>query len=429
MKNWLSRFGDIRSVLLIPRDHTCAHTLREKFEGWGKYYILTGPYSLGTTPVLISHQARITFAQERISLTNNRTPLARTVAGLMDQDTLFSYDGGYAEAIRLFGSSDECVLPQQLLPPHYAHSLYTTPPELQDHANKRIARLQDEAVRFNRLFFNGPNVRLMRWHHNQTSPTEADTLELWLGAAGWFDLEGTNNFFREEGLQQDAYRTYVDISKIQSGNFEEGCRLSNVIGNAVTIFTADGKVGFQRRSYRASAVPGWLTSTVAENVNRYKDDTRAPDVLINTSNVSSAQAKDPAYEPSGIPHPLSAVRRGLSYEVSPQILKFITGAIRVTGLAFGLDALAPDLLWLVLLDITEQEFLKIRRDRPGREVDEGTIEFVAPSFNDAATHELLMRSDWVAAGKASLVRAIQLIEESSPNGDPLEAFRALANAA
>ena len=140
-------------------------------------------------------------------------------------------------------------------------------------------------------------------------------------------------------------------------------------------------------------------------------------------------AKDSSCPPRGVPHPLAAVLRGLSYEVSSRILEFVGSyAIKVTGLAFGLDSLAPDLLWIVLANVTEEEFLVMRRDRPGIEVDEGIIEFVPASFDSPRTQELLMRTDWVPAGKASLVRAIHLIEEVAPIGDPVEAFRVLANA-
>ena len=83
-------------------------------------------------------------------------------------------------------------------------------------------------------------------------------------------------------------------------------------------------------------------------------------------------------------------------------------------LAFGLDSLAPDLLWIVLLDITESEFRKLRREKPGKEVNEGTIDFIPASFGNELTQEVLSRSDWGPAGKASLIRAIQLIEEFMP---------------
>src|SRR5258708_35214296 len=160
---------------------------------------------------------------------------------------LFSYDGGYAEAIRLFGSGDEFVVATQKerFDVKYAHSLYTIPPELQDGAQQRIARLEEEARSTNKRFFNGPAVRLMRWNHNQESPTEAHNLKLELGAVGWYALEGANNliFFFNDTATTEIYS--LSLPKIESGDFEAGCKLSNLTGNAVTIFTADGKVGFQ----------------------------------------------------------------------------------------------------------------------------------------------------------------------------------------
>jgi len=445
--------------------------LRYAFGDDGKEYVRSNPFRLGTTPVLNSVPMQPPSAQVQAPLANKskathirrydrsrsetrengselnldrgrrkipirsgkldeREPMARTIAGSFDRNALFSYPGGYAEAIRLFGRGKQYLSPKQLFV-DYTHSLYTIPRELRDNAKKRIARLEDEASRFNKLLFNGPTVRLMRWHHNQEGPAEIDMLRIVLGAAGWYDLEGTNGLIREDCTQRDAYSSYVDMAKIQSGDFEHGCQLSNVVGNAVTIFTADGKVGFQMRGNRQSAVPGMLTSAVAENVNRYKDDTdrERPNVLLNNPGESLPTAKDAAYAPRGVPHPFAAVLRGLSYEVSSRILESVgSHAIKVTGLAFGLDSLAPDLLWIVLANVTEEEFVVMRRDRPGIEADEGIIEFVPPSFDNPRTQELLMRTDWIPAGKASLVRAIHLIEEVAPSGDPVEAFRVLANA-
>ncbi len=357
--------------------------------------------------------------------------LVRTTAGMFDRKILFSYDGGYAEAIRLFGSGDEFVVATQKerFDVKYAHSLYTIPPELQDGAQQRIARLEEEARSTNKRFFNGPAVRLMRWNHNQESPTEAHNLKLELGAVGWYDLEGTNNLIREEGRQREAYARYIDLPKIESGDFEAGCKLSNLTGNAVTIFTADGKVGFQKRGIFQSAVPGQITSAVAENVNRYKDDTdpESPSVLLKPQ-VGSSFARDPNYTPRGVPHPLAAVRRGLAAEISPDILEHVDQGILVTGLALGLDSLHADLLWIVLVNATAEKCLELLRDREGSEVDEGELDFVTPRFDNPITKELLKRSDWVAAGKASLIRAIKLIKLFSPGGDPREAFHTLNTA-
>lgn len=356
-----------------------------------------------------------------------------TPIGRVRRDELFCYEGnyveGYAEAIRLFGTADEYVSPERF-DVKYEHRFYKMPPSLEKDANERIARLEDEKIKFNRFFFNGPNIRLLRWHHNQIPPEELDTLDLVVGASGWYDLEGTNGLVRE-GLQQAyAYKKYVDLQKIRDGNMEEGCQLSNVIGNAITIFTSDGKVGFQQRGRRQSAVPNWITSSVAENVNRYKDDVQEkPWMLLNSRQAKSQLARDATYHPKGTPHPLAAVRRGIEYEASPRLVKYIGPlGIKITGLAFGLDCLAPDLLWIVLADVTESEFKTLRRDTPGKEVDEGTIEFVPASFGSETTQEVLCRPNWVPAGKASLIRAIQLIEEFMPDNNPADAFDELAKA-
>jgi len=253
-----------------------------------------------------------------------------------------------------------------------------------------------------------------------------------LGPVGWHDMEGTNGLIREKGQQADAYKTYVELRTIQSGNIEEGSKLSNLTGNAVTIFTCDGKVGFQIRGQRVSAVPGTITSTVDENTNRYKDDVDKEDSSrrLNTAECTdSLQGNDNGYRPRGVPHPLAAVRRGIANEVSPRLLEHIGRfGIKLTGLAFGLDSLHPDIQWLALANVPAERIMKMRCEHSGVEADEGCIKFVPASFGNKTTQELLARTDWLAANKGSLIRAIELIDNYKPNARPADVFDILAEA-
>jgi hypothetical protein len=361
--------------------------------------------------------------------------LVSTPIGQIAEKAVFSYPGGYASAVRLYGSGKAYVSPGRLSV-KYEHRQYAPPQRLAEGAKKRVEHLVEDARAHNRSFFNGPCARLIGWHHNQEGAAESDTLELVLGPLSWFDFEGANGLLRDQlnrGTPTD-WKEYVDLENVaQDGNIERCCKLSNLVGNAITIFTSDGKVGYQKRGQRQSSVPGQLTSSVAENINRYLDDSdpKKPQRLLNLAEqkTKSGSRVDHLYRPKGIPHPLASVRRGLQEETSRDLLKHISPfGIKLTGLAFGLDCLHPDLLWIVLVDVSAERFKALRRDRPGTDIREGEIEFVPANFGAAATQEILARPEWVPAGKASLIRAIELIDARNPKGNPANAFDILASA-
>ena len=272
----------------------------------------------------------------------------------------------------------------------------------------------------------------MHLHNNQAVPAEENTLRLVLAPIGWHDFEATNALIHEEEGQGAAYEKYIDMRTIQSGNMERGCRLSNILSNAVTIFTSDGKVGYQIRGRRQSTVAGLLTSSVDENIDRRKDDVdpKDPKKRLSSGPYSESDREGKSdYIPKGVPHPLAAVDRGIADEVSPRLKEYVrTFAIKVTGVAFGLDLLHPELLWIALVDAPAQTVANLRIDRPGMEVDEGDIKFVPASFGNRITRAVLERPDWHPAGKASFVRAIELIENFGPNARPADVFDFLAEA-
>lgn len=357
--------------------------------------------------------------------------LVATPAGPFERRLLFSYPGGEASAIRLWGAGAAYVSHDRLFV-EYEHKPYVIPQELQKDAGERVARLEADTRNLNKIFFNGPCVRVMRWHHNQMEPDERDTIRLVLGPVGWYDYEGTNGLIHEKGLQADAFEKYVDLEMIQRGNFEQGCRLSNIVSNSITIFTCDGRIGYQMRGHRQSAVPGLLSSAVNENVNRFNDDVDKKDVyrhLNSTRYVESRSGPDNSYRPKGVPHPLAAIRRGIAYEWSPRLLEVIgPSGIKATGFAFGLDLLHADILWIALANITAEKIAKMRCEHSGVEAEEGRVNFVPASFGSKSTQELLSQPNWFASGKASLIRAIELIANYKSHARPEDVFDILAEA-
>jgi hypothetical protein len=85
--------------------------------------------------------------------------------------------------------------------------------------------------------------------------------------------------------------------------------------------------------------------------------------------------------------------------------------IKLTGFDFGLDTLQPFALWIVLVTLTAKQFEDQCVDDPGKASEEQEIRFVSAEFDAPETQQVLARKDWVPGGKASFVRAIELIAE------------------
>jgi len=337
------------------------------------------------------------------------------------KNRLFDSPTGYAPAVRLFGADDEyftekyCVI-------SYRHDEFVRPLELLPYCDRILQRKEEEAVRRGALRFNGPNTRLIEWRANPIGETdsviERRTLNLLLGPVGWFDFEGLNEAFREQATHGDlleACLRFVGLEEVVSNGSVQYCKLSNILDTASTIFTRDGFLGYQKRSSRVSAVPSTFTSGIAENINRYLDDADPHDSqkffnpLPEGPWPEEAQSND--YVPKGVPHPFSAVRRGLREEVSRLIIPHVgPNAIKLMSISFDLEALHPDLLFLITVDMTAEEILRSAGSQPGRDYFEGQLRFVRADAAAFSAEEEIVKGSWVAAGKAALFRALQLIE-------------------
>src|SRR5262249_13371439 len=230
---------------------------------------------------------------------------------------------------------------------------------LKREASQRIREKQAEASEKNKLFFNGPNVRLIHWTDSPPgngpgATLERNVLSLYLGPVGWYDFEGTNGLVAEKKLNPERAETYerwVRLSKMIHDFDVRHSRLSNILCNAITILTSDGQIGYGERRDRQSTVPHKLSCAVGETTNRYFDETdrRDPSRLINSVSYSMrlSDGPDNNYIPRvGRPHPVATVRRGLNEEASKHMTDHVLErGIKVTGLDFGLDVLHPFLLW------------------------------------------------------------------------------------
>lgn len=84
--------------------------------------------------------------------------------------------------------------------------------------------------------------------------------------------------------------------------------------------------------------------------------------------------------------------------------------LKITGVSFDLHSFHPDLLYVAAVDLTASEILELRQRRPGVGVDEGHLYFVPAEFRNADTQRALREGNWNPGGKASLVRALEIID-------------------
>jgi hypothetical protein len=120
------------------------------------------------------------------------------------------------------------------------------------------------------------------------------------------------------------------------------------------------------------------------------------------------------YRPRGVPHPIAAVLRGIGSEVSPRLLDVIRPTdICVTGIAFDLDFLHPNLLVAVLVDLRHDQILELRRLHPGPEYLEGELYFASADLTNSDTRSIVADRNWVPGGQASLLRTLELFDAIS----------------
>lgn len=332
-------------------------------------------------------------------------------------DRLYQFGGGYVSAIRLFGSATQFVTRERL---HVAYTPeeFKISPDLAPGMKEWISAKRREAKKAGRTFFNGPNTCLIKWRDQVRdgagAAVERTQLELQVGPVGWFDFAWLNERLRGTLTTPQICENYVGLSHIMRNGDVSKSKLANIFDCAVTVITTDGFVGYQVRSDRNASVPNQVTSAVAENINRYLDET-TPDGkgLLHPTEYIGDLRKAPGhtYRPSGVPHPFAAASRGIKAELSPSLVAHIRpNAIKLVGLSYGLDSFHPDALFVAAVDRTAEEVLQIWRRDPGKEWREGQLKFTRADFDDRTTQEILADASWVPGGKASFVRVIELVD-------------------
>ncbi|TAJ24185.1 MAG: hypothetical protein EPO64_09810 [Nitrospirae bacterium] len=136
-----------------------------------------------------------------------------------------------------------------------------------------------------------------------------------------------------------------------------------------------------------------MASAVAENIHRHKDQLHV------------SQSAD------GLPVPFRTVARGIKEEISPQLASLLNpDAIYLLGICFDLDVFEPDLLFLVALPVSLNDFRVLCREHRGVDFHEGDLKFARALPDEPALIIDLSKPAWLPTGQASLMRAVQFIQ-------------------
>jgi hypothetical protein len=71
----------------------------------------------------------------------------------------------------------------------------------------------------------------------------------------------------------------------------------------------------------------------------------------------------------------------------------------------------PDALFLAVINMKAKDIVTLYEERsPIDKKESQKLECIKPAFDDSKTKKILENSRWIAGGKASLIRAIEVIE-------------------
>jgi hypothetical protein len=340
-----------------------------------------------------------------------------TVERLAGAD-LFTYPGGRVRALQFFGVQDQMWSEEEVQLKYNPEPLQHVESGLTTTMRRRVEQAQRDPK-----FFDGPNARLVSfdapWPRapEDTGP-ERKTVGFELGPVSWGEYIGLNRWAKER-LPNDAPSSELDFylgkSLFNDHKLDE-CLFSNICCTATTLVTSDGYLAYALRK-DVGPDPSHYTSAVAENINRYLDDAdlKDPRVLANPwippkeRRAASIRAgRD--YRCRFGPHPFATVRRGIEEELSPSLLNYLEPcAVKLTGLVFDFNDYDPAMLFVACINLTRQEFVRWCNDDRGIDYREKELHFVSPDFTNPDTKAALSFEKWIPSGKASLLRAIQIV--------------------
>lgn len=320
-------------------------------------------------------------------------------------ESLYSFEGRTARAMRVIGSSSVFFTPEKTHVGAHPERVYKLPRDIDVKKKNFIDFLEKDSIG-KYPFFNGPHTRLISCHEFTVDPvTEETALRVDYGPLDWYDYAAVDAHIRGihrqgkcvfEGVMKkrhvDEISQYIDLEEVSRQRISNS-KLTNIVGCAITFLTKDGYLLYQARGDNVQAAQSLLTSCVAENIQRKKDFSMKPRACFD------------------FPPPFNTTLRGIKEEISPKIFNIINenrSSIYLLGVAFDLVFLHPNFLMLVVLPVNYEEFNKNVLDFPGKHWFEGKTRRV--HYCDKVAIDLIFSKDWVPSGKASMIRALEFIE-------------------
>lgn len=326
----------------------------------------------------------------------------------------YNFEGGVVNAIPLYGADTDYATRERVMVEYDPSPFMIRPPRLKVQVERWLAQKEEEVKRKKKQgihidFFNGPCARLV----SVGSQLESSRVHILLGSIGWHAFSGLWGVLARK-VTPHKYEQYLGLSHIlRDGNITHS-KLGNIFCCAVTLITSDGYAGYQIRGVSPSADPGAFTSTVAENINRFLDETSPDGLPLHIHENKDPRGSDNGYVPEGrnVPHPFTAARRGIISEISPRLEEH-ADALKLAGVVYSLRDYEPTALFVVPLSLTREKLLGMYSKHHPKEFSEGRLKFTKATLTDPDTVKLLARDKWITGGKASLVRALQLIDAIS----------------
>jgi hypothetical protein len=306
--------------------------------------------------------------------------------------------------------------------PKYVHQPLELPPEIARVYPHLDSTARAHAQRLGTQYFNGPNTRLIRFTEEGTRQDaaghEQKVLTLQLGPVSWFEYTILNTFLDyrlDDG--QTIREVFADPEKLfQNDRDLSWCKLSNILGIALTPITNDGFGLVQKRNPRGvSAEGGKLTSGLAENIHRYLDEAnpKDPTERLNELGLPAQTPVDERYAPQGVPSPILCAQRCLWEELSEDLgYSLPITAYRFLLVGFELAKFHPVLMGVVELDMSREEVERTREKSPGRDHSEflDIVYLPLDSWSSETINAISLQEHWVPAGLAAFMAAVNYFE-------------------
>ena len=306
---------------------------------------------------------------------------------------LYAWRSAVADAVRLTGAQEEFFSLD-----HIAIAVDAKPYSVPTPLARARARLLENIT--DGYPFDGPCVRLVDYRSAPRDSGEGKYLRLTLGKMTWYDYILANQRFGDPEMARllnDNYNVsdFVDFNSLVRERTVSSSQLSNILTAYLTSTTADGYLVYSQRSRQVASHKNLKISAVSENLHPQKDGVFGPHAAASL---------------------FLGAARGISEELSPTLVPRTPASdIYLLGLEFHLQGYHPGLLFYLPLSQTRAEVERACRVSPGKDFFEGEVRFVHLD-NLVDLQLVLSQEGWFAAGKASIMRALEFLESRAHRG-------------